>query len=123
VIDAHSAAYIGRQAVAALSTHAQEMNVTAVLRMSRPLAASIESSYPALTIADALSRAHDAVPSDLNAASAADPGPRPSISLPAARSASRYLGYDPRGMRRNPLRCRWALERSVAYADAWIGSG
>jgi hypothetical protein len=74
VIDAHSAAYIGRQAVAALSTHAQEMNVTAVLRMSRPLAASIESSYPALTIADALSRAHDAVPSDLNAASAADPG-------------------------------------------------
>jgi MEDS: MEthanogen/methylotroph, DcmR Sensory domain len=57
VIDAHSAAYIGRQAVAALSTYAQEMNVTAVLRISRPLAASIESSYPALTIADALSRA------------------------------------------------------------------
>jgi hypothetical protein len=62
VIDARSAAYIGRQALAALSTHAQEMNVTAVLRMSGPLAASIESSYPALTIARDLSRASDAMP-------------------------------------------------------------
>jgi hypothetical protein len=62
VIDARSAAYIGRQALAALSTHAQEMNVTAVLRLSGPLAASIESSYPALTIADDLSRAFDAMP-------------------------------------------------------------
>jgi anti-anti-sigma regulatory factor len=57
VIDARSAAYIGRQALAALSTHAQEMNVTAVLRMSGPLATSIKLSYPALTIAGALSRA------------------------------------------------------------------
>ena len=55
VIDARTAAYIGRQALAALSTHAQQMNVTAVLRTSGPLAASIESSYRALTIAGDLS--------------------------------------------------------------------
>ncbi len=60
VIDARSAAYIGRQALAALSAHAQETNITAVLRLSRPLASSIEWSYPALTIAGALPRASDA---------------------------------------------------------------
>ena len=90
VIDARSAAYIGRQAVAALSTHAQEMNVTAVLRTSGQLAASIELSYPALTIAGALSHTSDATASDLNAASAAGPGPRASVSLPAPRPASDY---------------------------------
>jgi hypothetical protein len=62
VIDARSAAYIGRQALAALSTYAQEMNVTAVLRVSGPLAASIGSSYPALRIAGDLFRASDATP-------------------------------------------------------------
>jgi hypothetical protein len=62
VIDARSAAYIGPQALAALSTHAQQMNVTAVLRLSRPLAASIGLPYPALRIAGDLSRAPDAMP-------------------------------------------------------------
>jgi hypothetical protein len=56
VIDARSAAYIGQQALSALSTHAQELNVTALLRMSRPHASRIELPYPALTIAGALSR-------------------------------------------------------------------
>jgi hypothetical protein len=63
VIDARSAAYIGRQALAALSTHAQQMNITAVLRLSRPLASNIGLSYPALTIAgDLFHRASDAMP-------------------------------------------------------------
>ncbi len=62
VIDARSAAYICRQALAALSTHAQQMNVRAVLRLSRPLASNIGSSYPALTIAGDLFPACDAMP-------------------------------------------------------------
>jgi hypothetical protein len=56
VIDARSAAYIGQQALSALSAHAQELNVTALLRMSRPHASRIELPYPALTIAGDLSR-------------------------------------------------------------------
>ena len=63
VIDARSAAYIGRQALIALSTHAQELNVTALLRMSKPHASRIELPYPALTIAGALSRGPKAIPS------------------------------------------------------------
>jgi anti-anti-sigma regulatory factor len=62
VIDARSAAYIGRQALAALSAHAQQMNFMAVVRLSRPLASRIASSYPALTIEGALSRASGAMP-------------------------------------------------------------
>jgi hypothetical protein len=63
VIDARSAAYIGQQALSALSTHAQELNVTALLRMTRPNASRIELPYPALTIAGALSRGSKAIPS------------------------------------------------------------
>jgi hypothetical protein len=62
VIDARSAAYIGHQALSALSTHAQELNVTALLRMSKPHASRIELPYPALTVAGALSRGSKAIP-------------------------------------------------------------
>lgn len=72
VIDARSAAYIGQQALVALSRHAQELNVTALLRMSRPHASRIELPYPALTIAGALSRGADAIPSKQKVATGED---------------------------------------------------
>jgi MEDS: MEthanogen/methylotroph, DcmR Sensory domain len=72
VIEARSAAYIGQQALIALSTHAQELNVTALLRMNRPHASRIELPYPALTIAGALSRVSLAIPNKQKAASGKD---------------------------------------------------
>jgi len=55
VIDARSAQYICQPAVGALIARVQELNVTAVLRVSGPHSASLTSTYPGLTIERALS--------------------------------------------------------------------
>ena len=56
VIDARSAEYICRPALGALSARVQELNVTAVLRVSGSHSKSVTSPYPGLTIERALSR-------------------------------------------------------------------
>jgi hypothetical protein len=54
VIDARSAEYVGQYALSALSTHAQKLNVTAVLRVSRSQSAILATPFPALRIERAL---------------------------------------------------------------------
>ena len=100
VIDARSAAYIGQQALSALSTHAQEMNVTALLRMSRPHASRIDLPYPALTIAGALFRVPIAIPGKQKVATEKD------LARVGTTARQGYQALAPRacGMRQR-LRC------------------